>query len=232
MKIVDLKKQSFKIGDYSVIISLTGEKDLLNMSGIKPKFNGCYAVNNSTASYVDEDGIFVVPISEGVIETLEKAGFKKEIFAVPFSSGYTPEEGSEKWRAIKKQVNYEEECAEYCDNNGIGKLDSSILEKCLRMPKEGIIVRTRFYDTRVCPACDEESVETEYLGKIGRNNGVLAFVYRNGHTYITKGYKILKDLLDAGYEDLDMGFYVPLSNGEDIIDPELASQWTEICSKA
>ena len=52
------------------------------------------------------------------------------------------------------------------------------------------------------------------------------FVYRDGHTYVTKGYKVLQYLNDAGYREKCM--FVPFSNGEEIMHDAFREKWESI----
>ena len=66
----------------------------------------------------------------------------------------------------------------------------------------------------------------EKIGKYCKNNGKVVFVYQNGKTYVTKGYKIIDELKAAGYEEESA--CVPFSRGEVIRDPELRARWESI----
>jgi hypothetical protein len=54
----------------------------------------------------------------------------------------------------------------------------------------------------------------------------VVFVYRDGHTYVTKRYRIISELREAGYRET--GMFVPFSNGEEILDPDLREKWESI----
>jgi hypothetical protein len=58
------------------------------------------------------------------------------------------------------------------------------------------------------------------------NNGIVVFVYRDGHTYVTKGYKVIQHLCDAGYREKCM--FVPFSNGEEIMHDGFRAKWEAI----
>lgn len=58
------------------------------------------------------------------------------------------------------------------------------------------------------------------------NNGKVIFVYIDGKTYVTKGYKIIDELREAGYKEGEL--FVPFSNGEAIVDPFLKKKWDDI----
>ena len=124
---------------------------------------------------------------------------------------------------------YEIRCANYCDEHGIGELSEATLKRCFRMPREGVPVKHPNYSTRIFPATDEFHVDCTVVALLGRfctNNGKVVFVYRDGHTYVTKGYGIIGELRAARFVRGDL--FVPFSNGEQITDPDLAAKWDEI----
>lgn len=64
------------------------------------------------------------------------------------------------------------------------------------------------------------------LGTYCTNNGKVVFVYRNGKTYVSKFYDVVKALQEAGYIKVPM--LVPLSHGEVITDPDLKAKWDSL----
>ena len=67
---------------------------------------------------------------------------------------------------------------------------------------------------------------TANVGTYYGNNGVVVFVYRDGRTYVHRGYKILNELHAAGYRE--EGQFVPFSNGEEIKDDGLRESWLKL----
>ena len=72
-------------------------------------------------------------------------------------------------------------------------------------------------------------MSVEKIGHYCTNNGRVVFVYRDGHTYVTRGYWIKRELDKAGYKESSL--FVPFSNGEQITDSFLAREWERICSE-
>lgn len=211
----------------------------LDVSELTPKFNGCYAVNNSTACFVSDGEVYVIPRTRAIVKSLCIEGFKEEKFQVPFSNWDYPIVEVDVWERLRNDARkiYAEEFAEdakcYCEDHGIGELDEEILENCFEMPIEGVHVRHVNYDTTHYPIITSGSFECNAAYKIGRyctNNGKVVFTYCDGKTYVTKGYGILKDLQNAGYTEARL--YVPFSNGEEITDPALKERWDAIVKKS
>ena len=73
---------------------------------------------------------------------------------------------------------------------------------------------------------DEMHISRNVLGYYSMNNGRTVFIYRDGHTYVTKGYWVIDKLKKAGYQRGSL--FVPFSNGEQIVDPLLAAKWESI----
>lgn len=210
-------------------------EEILNVSDLAPKFNGCYAMNNSTVCFVSKNEIFVTPYTRKVMNALISLGFQKEHFYVPFSNGDYPLSELKRWyilREIAKQSDEEdflEDCNDYCDEHHIGSISEETLKNCFEMPVTGVRVRHLCFDDCCYPVGNATFFDSALADKIGHyctNNGKVVFVYRDGKTYVAKGYKILEELRAAGYTET--GLFVPFSNGEQIVDPILRERWESI----
>ncbi len=70
-----------------------------------------------------------------------------------------------------------------------------------------------------------------FMGTYWQNNGIVVFVDENGKQYVTPFcFQIKQMLRDAGY--LEKPLNVPLSNGEQIVDPTLAATWNSLFERA
>ena len=211
------------------------QEESLDLTELTPKFNGCYASNNSTVCYVDEEGIFVTPYTRSVIDTLRHEGFKSKFFYVSFSNWDYPKSEKEKWEYLRLKAHqaYSEEftmdCIRYCDEHRIGAISEESLKNCFEMPATGVRVKhpnfEDCYFPRITSGCFDYVAVTN-IGRFCTNNGRVVFIYRDGKTYVTKGYKIVDELRTAGYKEC--GIFVPFSNGEEIVDPVLRARWESI----
>lgn len=203
----------------------------LNLSEIVPKFPNRYAMNNSTVAFVSDNQVYVTPCTRSVISTLESSGFRSEYFYVPFSNGDYPKFEKAQWIALiekarqTRQLEFAEECIAYCEKHHIRALSSETLANCFEMPRNGVMVKHLYFEDRYYPVLTS-SLDTTKLGCYCTNNGRVVFVHQDGKTYVTKGYKILSELRDAGYREA--GIFVPFSNGEQIVDPAMRFCWESI----
>ena len=231
-----LKSEAVRVyhGMIAVFPQFSKEK-VINMSEMTPKFNGCYATNNSTVCFVSDNEIFVIPYTSLVIRSLCNAGFRREEFYVPFSNWDYPRSEKFKWEALREKARqsyaeeFVEECASYCDEHHIGAISEETLQNCFEMPSTGVKVNQLYFEDCYYPIINYNCLDCIAIDRIGHfcaNNGKVVFVYRNGKTYVAKGYKILKELCDEGY--IESGLFVPFSNGEQIQDPVLRSRWESI----
>lgn len=231
----DLKHESvmLKEGEIAVFPQFNSEERI--DCSWAPKFNGQYAVNNSTVSYVVENVLYVTPFTTAAMTVLRKSGFTESMFYVHFSNGDYPKSQQGRWQQLRANAreSYEEDfiqdCIKYCDEHRIGTLDDEVLQNCFELPKGGVRVKHIYYEDTYYPIINNtclDCVAAERIGTFCTNNGKVVFVYRNGKTYVTKGYKILHDLIEAGYRE--KGLFVPFSNGEQIIDFALAERWDRI----
>ena len=199
--------------------------------------SGCYAINNSTVAFIFQCNLYSTPYTREVISILKEEGFVENYFWVPFSNCECPFDEKLKWKhlvakaAETRKLDFIQDCCAYSDKKGFGILDSTILKNVLIIPKTGISIRhfNLNYETIIYPAISSNFIDSIAIDKIGlyqTNNGVVVFVYRDGSTYITKGYKIVSFLENAGYKRGSL--FVPFSNGEEIIDPNFLTQWVNI----
>lgn len=231
-----LKKEAVRV--YTGMISvwpLFSKEEPLKLSGMIPKFNGCYAMNNSTVCFISDNEIFVTPYTRLAIRTLHSAGFCKESFPVPFSNGEYPKSEKTKWDSLctkarlARSEDFAQDCVSYCDDHNIGTIRGETLQNCFEMPIAGVKVNWHNVEQCLYPIISFLCLDyhaAEYIGHFCTNNGKVVFVYRNGKTYVTKGYKILDELREAGY--VESSLFVPFSNGERILDDNLRERWESI----
>ena len=236
----NLKENSICVSNPIVVCwTQFGEKDeTIDMSDIGSKFNGAYCMNNSTICFVVDHEVFVTPYTREAMSTISCAGLARKYFYVPFSNGDYPKYQKTKWLRLREAAresyyrDYENDCAKWCDEHGISKLDEDILKRCFKMPREGVPVKHLYFENTYYPACNESCADCTVVERLGcycTNNGKVVFVHHDGHTYVAKGYWILDELRHAGYKE--SGLFVPFSNGEQITDPYLAAQWEQVSKK-
>lgn len=213
------------------------QEEALNISELipTPKFNGCYATNNSTVCFVDNNEVFVTPYTRITIRSLHSAGFSKESFYVPFSNWDYPKLEQFKWNSLCEKArqsyaeDFVEDCISYCDEHHIGTISDETLRNCFEMPSTGVKVKRYKFENCYYPIINSPCFDNTVINNIGHfctNNGKVVFVYRNGKTYVAKGSGILNELCAAGY--IQSGLFVPFSNGEQIQDPALKARWESI----
>ena len=230
----ELMKRSIEIPGRVLVVYPFNQEEVLDVSEVRAKFNGAvYCMNNSTLAYLTEDGrFFVTPYTRKAIRTLDEEGFKEEYFYVPFSNGDYPKAESAKWFELRElaQISYREDyktdIAKYCDEHGFGELAAATLANCFIIPTNGVHVRHPNFEQTNFPVCNESCVDCTVVDNVGgycTNNGRVVFIYRDGHTYVCKGYGILDELRAAGYKERSI--FVPFSNGEEITDLGLKARW-------
>ncbi len=223
-----LINDSIQVIEGMTAVFRNGEEVFLHVSECESKFNGCYAINNSTICFVLNGNVYVTPYFKVAEKTLQENGLHRENFYVPFSNGDYPKRQKEKWSTLCQQARCycekerEEAWCEWADKHNIGTLFEETLENCLRIPDDGFWVKHYYYEEITLPVSDIE----KHMGQFCTNNGVVVFIYRNGHTYVTKGYGIIQKLRRAGYTEGRL--FVPLSNGEQIQDSSLRDEWNRI----
>lgn len=238
MEMDSLKKEAIRV--YPGMITVYpqfAKEETLNISDLAPKFNGCYATNNSTVCFVSENEIFVTPITRFTMSSLNSAGFHSEYFYVPFSNGDYPKYEQNEWNSLRKKAQqfyveeFIEDCNSYCDEHHIGTISEETLQNCFEIPATGVEVKHLYFENCYYPIIRSlcfDCTAADHIGHFCTNNGKVVFVYRDGKTYVAKGYKILNELRNAGYTE--SGLFVPFSNGEQIQNPILRERWESIAN--
>ena len=238
MNLESLKENSIRINGNGTVVCWPqcDNEEILDMTDVAVMFNGCYAMNNGIVCFVSDNVVYVTPYTREAQEALRVAGMGRADFCVPFSNSDYPKYEKAKWRRLRELAtesyycDYEVDAAEWCDKYGIGELSKETMERCFRIPRSGVAISHPDMSDIIYPACrDERCVDcivTEKLGLYCTNNSRVVFIYRDGHTYVTKGYGIIDELRRAGYARGEL--FVPFSNGERITDPCLAAQWDAI----
>ncbi len=240
MDSMDSLKKEGAVRVYSGMTIVSPHKEgALDVSGLTPKFNGCYATNNSTVCFVSGNEVFVTPYTRTAMRTLRSAGFCEEYFYVPFSNGDYPKLEQFKWNALREnarqsyKADFVSDCKAYCNDRHIYAISAETLANCFEMPEKGVwVVRYPYFKDCYYPIINSacfDCIAADRIGHFCTNNGKVVFTYRNGKTYVTKGYKILKELRAAGYTE--SGFFVPFSNGEEIQDGALRKLWDSITNQ-
>ncbi len=210
------------------------QEEALDISELAPKFNGCYATNNSTVCFVSDNEVFVTPCTRITMRSLHNAGFCEKYFYVPFSNGDYPKSEQFKWNALREKAHqsykadFVSDCEAYCDKRHIGAISEETIANCFEIPENGVRVKHLYFEDTYYPIMNQSCLDSrcDNLGHYCCNNGRVVFVYRNGKTYVAKGYKILRELRAAGYTE--SGLFVPFSNGEQIQDCVLKARWESI----
>lgn len=238
MNLERLKENSIRINGTIVVCwpQHSNEEEVLNMNETVEMFSDFYSMNNSVVCFVSDGAAFVTPYTREVEEALRAAGMSKADFYVPFSNWDYPKFEKEKWESLCRlamvahHYEFEMDCINYCNKHGIGELSDETMKRCFRIPYDGVAISHPDMSDTIYPACgDERCMDCTVVDKLGRyctNNSRVVFIYRDGHTYVTKGYSIVDELRRAGYIRGEL--FVPFSNGEKIIDSVLAAQWDAI----
>ena len=231
-----LKKMGFLVTRYPLIkAEREGLPYQLNLTHLAEHREGEYSVNNGTVCWVMDNEIYAAPYTRKLIRLLAQAGFRNGSFYVPFSNGERPYSKETEWGHLLLSANiatlkdFEEDAKAWCDEHHIGSIDENLLDLCFRIPRGGIPVEDGNINTVFYPCLNETCVDIVAINRLGSysyNAGRVAFVYRDGHSYISKDPSIMDVLEKAGYRRDN--FLVPLSGSEKITDAYLRQIWDNI----
>lgn len=232
----NLKEMGFLVTRYPLISA--SEKELpyqLNLTHLAEHREGEYSLNNSTFCWVMDGEIYAAPYTRKLVQLLDQTGFRNGYFYVPFSNGDLPYHRTSEWQELCNEATrlaheqFERDSEAWCDEHHIGSIDDHLLESCLRIPRGGILVEDGGVYSTYYPRLNETCVDIVAISSLGSysyNSGRVAFVYRDGHTYISKDPSIMDALEKAGYRR--DSFLVPLSGSEKITDSYLKYLWDNI----
>ena len=231
----ELKKNSLKLYNGMIVVyPQFHQEDIFSLEG-KPKFDSrYYAVYNSTIIYVENGDYYVCPWSKSTMKTLLKTGFEERSLYVPFSNWDYPKKEEELWQHLREMAQHEAEyhflqdCIAYSNEHRIDTLPDEIMDNCMVIPSSGIEVKKGKFNDRIYPllTCFDCAINRK-IATYNYNEGVVVFIYYDGQTYITKGYGIIPILKKRGYRENE-ALFVPLSNKEEIIDPNIKQKWLNI----
>lgn len=241
LTLAELKRDyAIKLEDGMIIINQeTSFENEVNIENLIKKYDYCYSQNEKYVCFIDEKEVFITFKNQYVIDFLEDHKFKAENFIMPLSEDNVLKYQKVRMNKVKERLNdvleqqFSNYCIKYCEENGIFSLAKEQIENCFEIPEKGITVKRKMGIIQYMPFLQPKNFDKkqfEMLGKYNAHNGRVSFVYRDGKTYIAKGYAIIYELEKAGYQRANM--LVPISNGEEIINPELRALWEKIVRKS
>lgn len=227
--------RTFRVYSYE-----TNEEKTLepNEATLLKKLEKGYRSKRGMIAFVSENTMYVIPYMNKVIEVLVENGFEQKYMIVPFSKSNYPIEAKDQWEelimmAYESYLNeFVADCNKFCDDHEFGAIDEILLKKCFEMPSYGVRVKDScgediyYYPAIIRAYLDYTAVEK--LGKYGTKNGVTAFVYRDGKTYVTPSQEVLQAIREADYIE-EQNLVVPFANGEEIHNRGYANLWRKIC---
>lgn len=232
-----LKEKAFAIPSQIKVIYPYDFEDFFDPAKENYTNNTYNTHNHEVIAFFTENVLYVIPFTYKAIKILENANFTLVIeddMYIPFCEYDYPAVEKKKWLALKAEAfnqrseEFTYECIEYCDKVNIGSIDDSLLEKCFEIPEEGLMVQFPDSIATIPPVSHKYwNIFVKNLGHYKYHNDVYVFVYRNGKTYVTCCYDVILALRKAGYQ-CNHDMYVPLSNGEKIIDIKYSKKWEKV----
>lgn len=232
----DLMQNALKIEGPIEICWPTSDKirEIINPSDYR-FYDQCYSVSTDAIAFIYGKTLYVMPYYINAEKILTQANFQKKHFYVPLSGGAYPSGKKEEWETFKekarKVTDEANKCIKYAEKKGYGSIEEWILEEyCFEVPTEGVEVEridgSHFTHYPAIRYIKNNSI----LGKIGLysiRNGICAFVYIDGKTYVTCHNFVAEELKEKGFKS---GFlWVPFSDrSEKIVDFQHSTKWEKI----
>lgn len=222
---------------------LTGAID--SYRGMSPKDLmedvGKFCHNNGMTAFVDHEGVlYAGPSTTALRQALIDAGYRQGGLFVPFSNGEIPADQAlqdkfiKLWQQAKaenKAARKEEMMRAYYKRGTELKIKQPVGEWLLTDSLSYILPGSlagniRHYEDSFGDGMNMPSGRLEAVGTYCSNNGVLAFVDYQGRVFIGFNSDERRDALkEAGYRP--GSFFVPFSNGEWPVDPEVQQHFRD-----
>ena len=234
----ELVNNSLRIYNGMLVVNpFSGSEQPITISDILLKFpTSTFARNNSTVNYVFEGDLYAIPYTKAVEKVLKENRYFEEEFKVFFGDGSFPREEQQYWFNLLAEAMEENrkefmtESKRWCEKHDINPLPSEILDRCMLVPDTGIEFQNVNYTGIIMPVINMDKPNEKQLSKLGTfncNNGSLCFVYIDGRTFIAhRSKEIVSALEEAGFKRDDL--YVPMSNGERMVEPRNQRQWESL----
>lgn len=208
-----------------------------------PEIMGTYCQNNGKVSFIAANGrMYVTPFTSEVRAMLAEAGYREGSLYVPLSNGEQIVDPAlaAKWDVMKKEADTlyetkekkakEERIRRLAEEKGLSTLPQEVYDMSLAIPEEGLETLWWGFEKSKTTPIDENDLP-ECMGCYWQNNGKVSFVDATGRMLVTPfTNEVREQLIEAGYRERSI--YVPLSNGEEIVDPTLKERWHNLCEKA
>lgn len=234
----DLKNVALSMTGTIMMESVLCVNDYPHSLAFEP--NDSYCSNNGTLAFISKGIYYVVPATMKAFDILRENNFRESFFCVICSNLDQPADPVLKsqwhqlmaWRREVRAQEFVDDCNKYCDEHHIGSIPQETLDTyCMAMPASGIDIQYIFQDkpSRHYPAIRSDCLDSFAITKLGKycyNNGTLAFVYRDGKTYVTRAYWLIRELQEAGFRE--GGLFVPFSNSEKILNDKYHQLWEKI----
>ncbi len=195
-----------------------------------------YSTNNGTIAYIENERVFVLPYTRKAMKELKELSFAPKGFYVPFSNWDYPVKEKRQWDELLelskeiRRLEFINDCQEIAESKGVKEISEKDFYKCFKLPYSGIEVshpmRGKNYTYPAIQGYFLDSYDAKKIGTYCINNGVCVFINTTGDTFVTKSKEVLSHLIECGYESGEL--YVPLSNGEAIVNRHFAEKWRRI----
>ncbi len=206
----------------------------------KPEMIGKYGWNNGVVAFVTANGdYYVTPYCVEVADYLSSNGYENNYIYVPFSNLDEPSDGvqAQAWKKLcmeakelhnqKEKERKREQVKIMATSKHVSQLPLEIYEMSLEIPNDGLVVKHYGGETTIVRPVPEFSLR-EDIGTYNDNNSIIVFVDNNGKTFISPyHHEVLEILKNNKYQHSKI--YVPLSNGEEIVDNTTNDQWKKLC---
>lgn len=214
MDLVKVRSLSFRITrNVRVFWKHNGYKEEeIDVSGIIDKYKGAkvYCLRNSTVAFIECGVMYVTPYTRNVVNSLRKHNFSSEMFYVPFSNGELPVADSVGWLRLKSMAKaenkkvFEEDCTRWCDEQGILNLDDGTLDRCVKLPLRDVEEFDSDTMEKMTFFINDMSFNINTVDRLGlycKDKDSIAFIYRDGHTYITNDMSVEEKLVKNGFRE-------------------------------
>ncbi len=201
-----------------------------------------FCERNDVIAFVDDpnDAEYIIPSTTTVKSILTVEGFVQRAAIVALANHDVPYDRDlcNKWQRLMAdridilRSEFMEDSMAYCYTSHVGDIPLNLANLWMNIPEEGFGVTNVHYSEIIHPPVKfEDGLTPENASKLGTyatRNGVTIFVSNYGRSYLTASKYIIEELKKVGYREYPNGMFVPLSNGEVIMSPDISTRWMSV----
>lgn len=209
-------------------------EEQMRLNQVRGRYDHTYSFNCAKICFIYENTPYVIPYTEEIRDILFHEKFKQRNYDVPFAEKGFPSSYQDSWSEYLKQsyityyLKFSEETRQMYEGLRLTSELNVLTGRAIVIPIDGIPYEGENGFDRLYPLYFYHDINfEEKIGRFNQNGDTVAFVYKDGNTYLCKGKGSIKKLEEAGYRRQEK-FEIPNFNQDRILDIQIMDLWRSI----